>query len=212
MHQIEQEEPECSTVDDTFYVDGVEPVDVCVDTVYPQAEVRDEGFVTIQIHNEPIEMKVDTGAKCNVMSKETFDNISSGQIIKSSKTTNLVAYGGNKIQTSGLVMLPCCLDRQQHMLPFFLVERDVVPLLGFRAYVCLGLVTLSPHVHQISTENNTVLTEDIFEQYKDVFSDELGELPITYHLLHDLGPNSTASCPPSTPHPLGDAATCQSRV
>lgn len=91
VHQIEQEEPECSAVDDTFYVDGMELVDICVDTVFPQAEVRDKGFVTIQTHNEPIEIKFHTGAKCNVISIETFNKISSGQIVKSSKTTNLVA-------------------------------------------------------------------------------------------------------------------------
>lgn len=71
------------------------------------------------------------------------------------------------------------------MLPFFIVERDVVPLLGFRACVHLGLVALSPHVHQIGTETTVEITKDIFDQYKDVFSDELGELPITYSMTLD---------------------------
>lgn len=48
-------------------------------------------------------MKVDTGAKCNVMSKDTFEQLSKGQIVKCWKTTNLVAYGGSRIQTAGLV-------------------------------------------------------------------------------------------------------------
>ena len=88
---------------------------MCVDTVNPRAEERDEGFVTLQAHNKPIEIKVDTGAKCSVISKDTFNQLSKGQIVKCSKTTNLLAYEGSRIQTAGLVTLPCCLDGQQHV-------------------------------------------------------------------------------------------------
>lgn len=79
VHKLELEEPECNTADDTFYVDRVDPIDACVDTVNPQVEVRDEGFDTLIVHNKPLEMKIDTGAKCNVISKDTFDKLSTGQ-------------------------------------------------------------------------------------------------------------------------------------
>lgn len=142
MHQLQPEQPEYTATDDTFYVDGIELIDV--DTVNPWAEDRGEGFVALQVHNKPIEIKVDAGAKCNVISKDTFQQLSKGQIAKCSKTTTLVAYRGSQ-----------------------------------------GLVTLSPHVHQINTATNEDFTKDIFEQYKDVFSDELGELPIAYSMtLH----------------------------
>lgn len=60
-----------------------------------------------------------------------------GNISTYNKATNLVAYGGSKIETAGFVTLPLSLDGQQHTLPFFLVDCDVVPLPGFRACVRL---------------------------------------------------------------------------
>lgn len=50
--------------DDTFYVDGME-FDKCVNTVNPHMPELEEGFVTLHINKTPIEVKVDTGAKCN---------------------------------------------------------------------------------------------------------------------------------------------------
>lgn len=96
-----------------------------------------------------------------------------------------MAYRDSKIETVGMARLPCCLDGQQHTLLFLIVDRDVVPLLGFRACVHFGIVTMSPHVHQVSTESNAEFTEQIHLQYKDVFSDELGKLPITYSMTLD---------------------------
>lgn len=52
---------------DTFYVDGIE-FDRCFDTVNSSMAEHEEGFVTLHINKAPIEVKVDTGAKCNVMS------------------------------------------------------------------------------------------------------------------------------------------------
>ena len=125
VHQLELQETDDSASGDTFYVDGL-----IVDTINPQTEGQDEGFVTLHIHDQPIEMKVDTGAKCNVMSMDTFRQLENGKRpVEQSKDINLVAYGGSKIETIGIATLLCCLDEQQHTLPFFIVDRDVVPLL-----------------------------------------------------------------------------------
>lgn len=168
VHQLEPEKSD-NDRDDAFCVDGVELDAKCVDAIGPQTGGQDEGFVTLYVHNKPLEMKVDTGAKCNVMSKDDFQQLADGERpVKYNRDINLVAYGGSKIETTGIVTLPCCLDGQQHTLPFFLVDRDVVPLLGFRACVRLGIVTMSPHVHHIDTESNADFTKQILAQYKDV--------------------------------------------
>lgn len=79
-------------------------------------------------------MKVDTGAKCNVMPQETFKCVTTGeQPVKPNTATNLVAYGGSKIKTTAVVTLSCSLKEQQHLLLFYIVDIDVQPLLGFRA-------------------------------------------------------------------------------
>lgn len=171
--------------DETFYVDGVE-LDSQIDCIHAKANKKDEGFVTIHINGEPTEMKVDTGAKCNVMSLKTFETVNGGrQTVKQENAVSLVAYGGTRIQTSGTVTLPCCLKKQCHALPFFLVDREVQPLLGFRACMEMGIVKMSPEVHQISTESSTDFSSHIFTQYHDLFSDELGELPVTYSMMLD---------------------------
>lgn len=180
VQELEIEKP--PAFDDTFYVDGVE-FDKCVDTVNSFMAEQEEGFVTLHINKTPIEVKVDTGAKCNVMSQTTFKRIATNiQPVEQENTPNLVAYGGSKIETKGLVTLQCNLKGQRHSLPFFLVDQDVQPLLGFRACLDLGIVTMSPHVHLVSMEKST---EQVLEEYKDLFTDELGELPITYSMTID---------------------------
>ncbi|XP_037119455.1 uncharacterized protein LOC119130054 isoform X2 [Syngnathus acus] len=116
-HMEVEQEKEYTADDDTYYVDGIS-----VDTINAHMKNRDEGFVTLHVHGKPIEMKIDTGAKCNVMAKDMFVQLSEGNIIPCGRSTNLVAYGGSKIETAGLVSLSCYLNEQQHTLPFFLVD------------------------------------------------------------------------------------------
>lgn len=180
VNEVEVDE---STFDDeTFYVDGVG-----VDSlVHSEATEKDEGFVTVDINGKLTEMKVDTGAKCNVMSLRTFKRVTNGeQLTKQRKAASLVAYGGTRIETSGIVTLPCRLQEQCHPLPFFVVDREVQPLLGFRACRNMGIVKMSPDVHQISVESNTDFSSQVLAQYKDLFSDDLGELPVTYSMTLD---------------------------
>ena len=180
VHQVEIDEE--TFEDGTFYVDGVE-VESRVDCVNLKANGKDEGYVTMHIHGKPTEMKVDTGAKCNVMSLDTFKRLNSGeQLVKQKRVASLVAYGGTRIETSGIVTLPCLLKEQHLSLPFFIVDRAVQPLLGFRACMDMGVVKISPDVHQVS---NTDFSSQVFTQFKDLFSMELGELPVRYSMTLD---------------------------
>ena len=70
-------------------------------------------------------------------------------------------------------------------MPFYIVDRDVQPLLGFRACVDMGIVKMSPEVHQVTMENSTKFNTEILTQYQDLFSEELGELPVTYTMTVD---------------------------
>lgn len=107
--------------------------------------------------------------------------VSTRKVITLQKTdANLVAYGGTRIETMGLAMLSCCLKEQHHTIPFFIVDSDVQPLLGFRACVDMGVVRMSPAVHQVTMDSNADFRTQTLRQYKDVFDDELGKLPVTY--------------------------------
>ena len=81
-----------------------------VDCVNLKTIEKDEGFVTMHINGRPIEIKVDTGAKCNVMSLDTFKGLNNGeQLEQQRKAASLVAYGGPRIETSGIATLQSCL-------------------------------------------------------------------------------------------------------
>lgn len=62
----------------------------------------------------------------------------------------------------------------------------------------MGIAKMSPDVHQLTAREKQGL---ILTQYKYLFSDELGELPVTY----DSGSQHTACNPASPLHPCHDA-------
>lgn len=108
------------------------------------------------------------------------------QSMQREKSTNLIAYGSTIIETKGLDTVRCYSKEQPHTLLFFIVDRNVQPLLRFCACVDMGIVRLSPDVHQVTMEQHGFSTQ-ILTQYKYVFSNELGELPVTYSMT--LNPN-----------------------
>ena len=118
----------------------------------------------MHINGKSTEMKVDTGAKCNVMSLNTFKRLNNGeQLVQQKKAASLVAYGGTRIETNGIATLQCCLKEQNHSLPFFIVDRALQPLLGFRACMDMG---------KFCNISNMDFSSQTFVQYKDLFSKE----------------------------------------
>lgn len=101
---------------------------------------------------------------------------------------SLIAYGGTRIEAMGLAMLSCGLREQYHTIPFFIVDSDVQPRLGFCLHVDMGVVRMSPDVHQVTMNCNAVFKTQTLRQYKVVFDDELGKLPVTYSMT--LDPNT----------------------
>ncbi len=62
------------------------------------------------------------------------------------------------------------------------MDRDVQPLLGFRACVDMGIVKMSPDVHQVTMKNSINFNTEILTQYQDLFSEEL---LVTYTMMVD---------------------------
>lgn len=83
-----------------------------VNSTDEEIEENNEAFVTVQINNTSVEMKVDTGAKCNVVPQKTFEQFKDKEQTMCSKPTNLVACGGSKIETHSMVKLQCQLEEQ----------------------------------------------------------------------------------------------------
>jgi GTPase SAR1 family protein len=162
-------------------VDGLFIATDVVDT----GEEKEDIFCKVYINGKPLELKVDTGAKCNVLSSDALTEVRRKERLNTSRRTRLVAYGGDEIPSAGSVYLSCLSACQPYDLRFQAVERDVQPLLGVRDSVRMGLVTLSKEVHQLRLKEEPRFSHEVFKDYADLFTDDVGTLPITYKMTLD---------------------------
>lgn len=84
--------------DDTFYCD----------TVHSPSKKGDI-FTTLKLKNGvgQLKVKVDTGAKCNVLAKHMLHDIDHTSSVNTEEKVSLVAYDGEKINTEGTAILDC---------------------------------------------------------------------------------------------------------
>ena len=168
----------------TFVIESVDTTDI---------HYKNEIHCTLRIHGTDIDMKVDTGAKCNVIPYSLYTQLNRGERIDTHKVVNLIAYGGTRIHTRGEVRLPCRRKGKVHMLPFFVVDYPVTALIGLRDSLNLGLITL----HDVHSVDATPAqqpvqhpgTPDFIAEYSDLFTGDLGTLPVQYKMR--LNPDVT---------------------
>ena len=73
-----------------------EDVDIHVTT---QTKIRNEIHCTARVNTHEIRLKIDTGAKCNVVPLDLFKKVQKREMIHKAKAVNLVAYGGENFQS-----------------------------------------------------------------------------------------------------------------
>ena len=146
---------------------------------------KDEVHVKLKLNKEPVTIKVDTGAKCNVMSRELASKISKAQKmpikVDRTKRVKLIAYGGTSFYTMGTAQLDCDHAGQTSVVTFHIVDKPVKALLGLQDSVKLNLLTLSPEVFELNQDKS--IPE--FHEYADLFADTLGKLPMEYNMTVD---------------------------
>ena len=98
--------------------------------------------------NGQLKVKVDTGAKCNVLPRKMLNAVDHTVHVKPNEKVNLVAYGGETIKTDGTVTLHCT----QGQFKFHVVNRDVKPILGLQDSIAIGFIHLRPDVHMLQQE------------------------------------------------------------
>ena len=69
--------------------------------------IRIETYCMLGIHEGKTKLKIDTGAKCNVIPHSLYARLARGEHIDSRKRIQLIACGGTKLCTMGQVHLPC---------------------------------------------------------------------------------------------------------
>ncbi len=129
------------------------------------------------------------------MSLSTLQHVNHNAQIDQSNRVNLIAYGGQTIQTLGTATL--VLSGGQ--LLFHIVDRDVKSLLGLPDSMRLNLIQLSPEVHAVQQQAPEM------SDYEDLFrTDSVGKLPVMYHLRLDESVFPTVCAPRRIPLSMKD--------
>ena len=124
--------------------------------------------VTIKVDHGHPTFKIDTGAQCNVMSIETYQQVTSQPLQKSH--TRLITFSGHKIKSHGRARL-LCEHKNRYTVAEFEIVKGCQNVLGLKTITDMKLVK---RINALST------TETIIEEYADVFTG-LGCVTNTLH-------------------------------
>ena len=105
------------------------------------------------------ELKIDTGAKCNVIFLDLFRKVQKKETINKAKAVNLVAYGGERLSALGTADLQCKIGDTTRLLTFQVLDRQATPILGLNDALQLHLVKLDKAVYEVDAD-----AEDAFRQ------------------------------------------------
>lgn len=115
--------------------------------------------------NKSINIKLDTGAECNVLKLQDFRKL--GYEGNLNKTTNkLLNYDDTNIQVLGTVDLKCKVKNKIEVIRFYVVnKKGTNPVLGLPTIKKLGLIARVANVKVTDSKIPKIL-----EKYKDTFS------------------------------------------
>ena len=184
-------------------VDPVHPIGqdedlFVIDAITSKPGKKSEIYCTMEINSQPVEIKIDTGAKCNVITLDIFKRISRNEKIDKTRAVQLVAYGGETLTTMGSVMFEVHLPSMSRNLEFHVIDKPVTPLLGLMDSSSLNLIQLHSEVHEVDTTD--AFRAVILHKYKDLFQGDLGNIPVVYKMRLDA--NVTPVVRPSRRIPL----------
>ena len=169
--------------DDLFIIDAV--------TESSKSRDKREIYCTMEINGTQVELKIEIGAKCNVITLDLFKSLSGGEEIDETKAVQLIAYGGDTLSKLGTANFECNLKSRHRNLQFHVVDRQVTPLLGLADSLSLNLIQL----HSVDAFRAALLDE-----YKDLFEGDLGNLPVIYEMR--LDPDATPVVRPPRKVPI----------
>ena len=127
---------------------------------------------TLKLNGHCTTFKLDTGAQCNVISKQTYDRISTRPLTKSK--AKLVTF---KLKACGKTSIECEHKRKFTVLEFEVVKQEVPNVLGLESCKEMQLVQRNDSIK--------VAQDDVLSEYKDVF-EGLGCITnVTHHIEID---------------------------
>ena len=120
--------------------------------VITQTKIRNEIHCMVRVNTHEIRLKIDTGAKCNILPLDLFKKVQKRETIKKVKAVNLVAYGGERFSTLGTADLQCKIGDTTHLLTFQVLDRQATPILCLNDALQLNLVKLDKAVYEVDAD------------------------------------------------------------
>ena len=144
--------------------------DMVVDTLSSETHKKD-WHTTIKVNEHGVKFKIDTGAQCNVLSLETYRQVSQQPLKKSQ--AKLVAFGGQRIRSYGKAIILC-----EHKSKYYPIEFEVISNVSN----VLGLQTITELklVKPVDT-----ITNDPLAKYADTFTGLGCITNVTHHIKVD---------------------------
>ena len=138
---------------------------------------KNEIHCSAQINKKRVNLKIDSGAKCNVMSRENFEKVKQTEQINKSKAIVLRAYGGERFKTLGSVSFLCQIGGRLETIEFQITSKNPADtLLGLRDALRLNLIKLDDSVFTVDTEKDE-FHKTIVSEFHDLFTeDEVGRI------------------------------------
>lgn len=150
--------------------------EIFLDSVETDKHVTD-WQVNVKILQKNVNVKLDTGAQCNVLPLHVYKQISN-KPLKRSKS-RLVSYSGHKLDTVGKATLLVSTKDKFVPVEFEIVKNKATPPFGLKTCLKLNLIS-----RLFSLNNRSVTNEEILENYRDVF-EGLGCLSTEYQIRLD---------------------------
>jgi len=186
VHAVEE-----TALSDTFFVGMVQQAEISQERT-EQTDMtsvsRDKWMTALEINGVTVSLKLDTGAKVNLILEDDIRAMKIKPRIFQ-KIVHLKAYNGQDIPTKGTCTLKVKVKNKEHHLMFVVVPDGRDSVLGDKACEDLGLVK---RIFTISNGEIQDSVEHIVRPFPDIF-EGFGVLPFTYRI--QLKKRCTASSP-----------------
>ncbi|XP_048054388.1 uncharacterized protein K02A2.6-like [Megalobrama amblycephala] len=187
VHTVEE-----TALSDTFFVGLVEQAE-------ENSLVKDKWTAAVEINGATIMLKLDTGAKANLISERDIRKMKSKPHIKPN-TVQLKAYNGQSIETRGTCKIKVKVKSKEQHLVFVVVPDGHDSVLGDKACEDLGLVKRVDNIKYGNTQNSV---DNIVKQFPNIF-EGFGALPFTYKIQLKEDAKPVVHAPRRVPAPLRD--------
>ena len=107
-------------------------------------------------------MKLNTGAKCNVLSLHVYKQISRNKPLQRSNSRS-VSYSGHRLDTVGKVTLLVSTKEKYVPVEFEIVKNKATPIFGLKTCLELNLIS------RLYSLSESATSEEILENFSDVF-------------------------------------------